>query len=315
MYRSKVFITVHPGNQDIHTDRSELRSQQAAIDTAEGVEMKLRGFAVLVLAVSAHSLFGAVASGPVVNSGTINYQSNQVTLLGSGFEPTKVAPAVVFSNTTLSVVSASNNQIVAKLPGSVAAGTFSVTVTANGGASTVFDITYGSEGPQGLAGPAGPQGLKGSNGIAGPTGPAGPSGPTGPTGPTGPQGPKGSAMAYSANGALGTTLPVGEWGRISVVTLKNPGTYILTGQLLVDNQQSKSASVACTVLDALGDSQQTAPWSLAQIGSNGYVTLPTNGIWVAAQANTSIWLECQSDGNSTNLQTDGTGSFSAIQVQ
>jgi len=176
-------------------------------------------------------------------------------------------------------------------------------------------MTYGAEGPQGLAGPAGqagPQGLKGSNGIAGPTGPAGPSGPTGPTGP---QGPKGSAMAYSANGVLGTMLPVGEWGRISVVTLKNPGTYILTGQLLVDNQQAKSASVACTALDALGNSQQTAPYTLAQIGSLGYVTLPTNGIWVAAQANTSVWLECESGGNSTNVQTDGTGSFTAIQVQ
>jgi hypothetical protein len=122
-------------------------------------------------------------------------------------------------------------------------------------------------------------------------------------------------LSYSANGVLGVVVPVAEWGKISVAVLKNPGTYILTGQLLVDNQESKSASVACTVLDALGNSQQTAPYSLAPIGSLGYVTLPVNGIWVASQANTSIWLECQSDGNSTNLQTDGTGSFSAIQVQ
>jgi hypothetical protein len=110
-------------------------------------------------------------------------------------------------------------------------------------------------------------------------------------------------------------LPNGSWGKFSVVVMKNPGTYILTGQLLVGNDQPKTANVACEVVDALGNTQQTAPWSLVQIGSNGWTTLPVNGIWVAAQANTSIWLECQSDGNSTNVQTDGTGSFSAIQVQ
>lgn len=65
--------------------------------------MNLQGIAVLVLAVGAPGMFGAVVSGPVVNSGAINYQTNQVTLIGSGFEPTKVAPTVVFSNTTLSV--------------------------------------------------------------------------------------------------------------------------------------------------------------------------------------------------------------------
>ena len=167
----------------------------------------------------------------------------------------------------------------------------------------MFDMTYGAEGPQGAIG------------AKGPAGPQGPAGVQGPTGPTGPQGPKGAMLSYSANGVIGTTLPNEAWGRFSVAILKNPGTYILTGQLLVDNQQSKSASVACTVVDALGNSQQTAPYSSAQIGSLGFVTLPVNGIWVAAQANTSIWLECQADGSSTNVQTDGTGAFSAIQVQ
>jgi hypothetical protein len=68
--------------------------------------MKLRGIAILVLAFSSRCLFGTVVSGPVVDTGTINYQTNQVTLNGSGFELSRVAPKVVFSNTTLSVVSA-----------------------------------------------------------------------------------------------------------------------------------------------------------------------------------------------------------------
>ena len=115
-----------------------------------------------MLAVSAPGLFGAAVSGPVVNNGTINYQTNQVTLIGSGFEPTKVAPTVVFSSTTLSVVSASNNQVVATLPAGVSAGTFSITVTEAGGASTLFDLTYGATGPQGLVGPQGAAGAKAS---------------------------------------------------------------------------------------------------------------------------------------------------------
>jgi hypothetical protein len=269
--------------------------------------MNLRGIAVLVLAFSAPCVFGATVSGPVVNNGTINYQTNQVTLNGSGFQPTKDVPTVVFSGTTLSLVSVSNVQVVAKLPAGLAAGTFSITLTI-GGASTVFDMTYGAAGPQGPIGPGGPQGPQGQQGVAGPAGPSGP------TGPTGPQGPSGAVLSYSANSVINAALPNGAYGRFSVAVLKNPGTYILTGQVLVDNQQTKSGSVACVVQDALGNTEQNAPLSLTQIGSLGVVTLPVNGVWIATQANTSIWLECESDGNSTNMQLGG-GSFSAIQVQ
>jgi len=283
--------------------------------------MKLRGIAVTILALSAHSLFGVVVSGPVVNSGTINYQTSRLTLTGSGFEPTKVAPTVQSNGVALSVVSASDSQIVTAIPAGAIPGSFAVTVTAAGGASTVFDMTYGAVGPQGpvgpqgATGPAGAAGAPGPKGVQGAVGPQGPAGVQGPTGPTGPTGPKGSVLSYSANGILPVILPVAEWGKISVAVLKNPGTYILTGQLLIDNQQSKSGIVTCSVLDAQGFTQQTAPYSLAPLGSVGFVTLPVNGIWYAAEANTSIWLECESSGNSTNLQTDGTGSFSAIQVQ
>ena len=271
--------------------------------------MKLRGIAILGLALSTRCVFATVVSGPVVTKAAFNYQTNEVTLSGSGFEPTKEAPTVVMSKTALSVVSASDTQIVAKLPAPVAPGAYGITVKVTSGASTVFDMTYGAEGPQG---PIGPQG---ATGVKGPAGQQGVAGPAGPTGPTGPQGPKGQVLSYSGNGVIGTTLPNGSWGKFSVAVLKNPGTYVLTGQLMVGNDQSQTANVACEVVDALGNTQQTAPWSLVQIGPNGWTTLPVNGIWVAAQANTSIWLECQTNGNSTNVQTDSTGSFSAIQVQ
>ncbi|HEY6488432.1 MAG: IPT/TIG domain-containing protein [Terracidiphilus sp.] len=277
--------------------------------------MKLTEFAVLAVALSAPCLLGAAASGPVVNSGTINYPKNQVTLVGSGFKPATTAPTVQLSNTALSLVLTTNNQIVAKLPGSVAAGTFRITVTASGGASTVFDLTYGTEGPQGVVGPAGPAGAQGVKGAQGVVGPVGPAGPSGPTGPTGPQGPKGQVLSYSANGALSNVVPVGELGRFSVAILKNPGTYILTGQLVVVNELSSTANVVCKVFDAQGMSQQTAPNSPAQLGPNGYAALSLNGIWVAAQANTSIWVECEADYGSTDVETNGEGSFTAIQVQ
>lgn len=282
--------------------------------------MKLRGIAIVVLAVSAPCLFGTVVSAPVVNNGTINYAKNQVTLNGSGFEPAKTAPTVQLNGAALKIDSFGIAQIVATLPANTAAGSYSLTVTNSQGAATMFGLTYGATGPQGpvgpqgaagAKGPAGPQGAPGAQGLTGAQGVAGVAGPTGPTGPQGPPG----VLSYSANGVLGAILPVAEWGKISVAVLKNPGTYILTGQLLIDNQQSKSGIVTCSVLDAQGFTQQTAPYSLAPLGSVGFVTLPVNGIWYAAEANTSIWLECESSGNSTNLQTDGTGSFSAIQVQ
>ena len=65
--------------------------------------MKLRGIAILVLAVSAPCLFGTVVSAPVVNNGTINYATNRVTLNGSGFEPAKTAPTVQLNGAALKI--------------------------------------------------------------------------------------------------------------------------------------------------------------------------------------------------------------------
>ena len=294
---------------------------EAAICAAEGEEMRLRGFAVLVLALSAQGLFGAVAIVPVVNNGTINYGKNQVTLNGSGFEPAKAAPVVRLNGAALTVDAFSNVEIVATLPAKTPAGTYTLTVVNSEGGSTVFDLTYGAEGPQGPIGPQGaagakgPAGPQGAQGVQGVVGPAGPSGPAGPTGPTGPQGPK-WVLSFSANGVLDTDIPpAATAGRFSVVTLANPGTYFLSGQIVVANNESSGTLVGCTVLDAQGYTQVLAPNPYQSVGGWAEATLPVNGIWVAAEANTSIWLECFADGKSTNLQAGLSGAFIAIQVQ
>src|ERR1700722_12491200 len=124
---------------------------------------------------------------PVVNGVTISYNSNEVTVNGSGILPAKSAPAVLFNNAKLTLVSDTNTKIVAHLPATVTAGTFNLTVTNSENNKFTFDVAYGAIGPEGQAGPIGPQGATGSPGVAGPTGP---------TGPTGPRGVAGGALSF-----------------------------------------------------------------------------------------------------------------------
>ncbi|HEX5235973.1 MAG TPA: IPT/TIG domain-containing protein [Silvibacterium sp.] len=138
----------------------------------------------------------AASTVPVVNSGTIDYLSNEVTLNGSGFVPGKSAPTVLFNNVKLTLLSDSNTQIVASLPAALQAGTFNLTVTNSSGGSSVFDLTYGAVGPQGAAGAAGPTGAQGPIGPAGLTGPQGPRGLTGAPGAPGPAGANGIGFTF-----------------------------------------------------------------------------------------------------------------------
>ena len=138
---------------------------------------------------------GALAATPVVNNGTINYQTNQITLTGTGFEPAKAKPVVQFNGVALAVTAFSNTQVVATLPAGLAAGTFDLTVTNSQGNSVDFNMTYGATGPQGPAGVAGPTGVQG---------PAGPMGTTGATGATGLRGLTGAPGAPGAPGPAGT---------------------------------------------------------------------------------------------------------------
>ena len=250
-------------------------------------------------------LFAAAAAtttiSPVVNSVTVSYTSKEITVNGSGFLPVKTAPTVLFNNTKLTLVSDTNTKIVAHLPSGVAAGTFDLTVTNSEANKFVFDVTYGATGPEG---PAGPKGATGAQGVPGPAGP---------TGPTGPQGPPG-VLSYSDNGIAGATMGKGAYGRFSVATLQNPGTYLLWGQILVENLQANTALVYCRVLDASGNTQSAAPFAGGELGPDGIVNVALNGLWVSTAADTSIWLECEYFGDSTDVEGVA-GAFTAIQVK
>jgi hypothetical protein len=280
--------------------------------------MRLRGVAILVLAAYTPCLFGVVVSGPMVKNGTINYQKNQVTLNGAGFEPSKAAPVVRLNGAALKIDSFSNAEIAATLPANTAAGTYTLTVVNSEGGSTVFDLTYGATGPQGPIGPQGTAGAKGPagpQGVTGTQGPAGVQGPTGPTGPQGTQGPQGGALSYSTDSVISAQLGF-DYGRVSVVTLKNPGTYVLTGQITLYETGGNTANVACAVMDANGKVQQTSPNSYGIIQPvAGQTTIPVNGTWVSTAANTPIWLECAANGGETFTGGFGGGAFTAIQVQ
>jgi collagen triple helix repeat protein/IPT/TIG domain-containing protein len=285
--------------------------------------MHLPGMAVLVLALSAPCLFGATAIGPVVNNGTINYQKNEVTINGAGFEPAKAAPVVRLNGAALTLDSVSKAEIVATLPAKTPAGTYTLTVVNSEGGSTVFDLTYGATGPQGPIGPqgaagpagaAGAPGSKGAQGAVGPPGPAGVQGPTGPTGQTGPQGPQGSAHSYSSNSILYTQLS-DQFGKVNVLTLKNPGMYFLSGQVTASEKGANSINVACAVMDAQRNVQETSPYSYVFIPPNFATSVPVNGIWISTEANTSIWLECATDGGTAFAGGWAGGAFTATQVQ
>lgn len=273
--------------------------------------MNSRRFALAVLVLIAPCLYGATTpASPVIDKGTINYGTNQLMLSGSGFEPSKGSPTVAFNATQLTVVSASDTQIVATLPASLVPGTFNITVTTKAGAKVAFDMTYGAVGPQGLAGPAGAQGSQGPQGV---------SGPTGPTGPTGPQGPKGTVLSYAVSGVLPGEQKFYEFtfGDFSAVVLKNPGVYILSGYITLTNlDQSNSTHIECAALDASGRQQGgTSPWMEITIPTGQTATLPINGAWTSSEPNTEIWLECQLASFSEGYTANGGGSFIAMQVQ
>jgi hypothetical protein len=178
-----------------------------------------RFLSVVALALFTPLVALGAPSGPVVNNGSINYQTNQVTLSGSSFQPGKTAPTVLFNGSSLALSSFSDTQIIATLPAGLLPGTFNLTVNSSSG-STTFDLTYGATGPQGSAGPAGPTG---SQGPIGPVGPAGSQGPRGITGAPGAPGPAGAnGVGFNFLNAFG---PYATYAENDVVTY-NGSSYV-----------------------------------------------------------------------------------------
>ena len=286
-----------------------------------------------------------------MTSGTINYASNQVTLIGSDFQPEKTTPAVFFDGAKLKVDSSTDTQIVATLPAATPAGTFRLTVTNCQGRSSAFDLTYGATGPQGSVGPAGARGTQGPAGQAGATGATGPQGPqgtagapgpqgaTGPagvTGPAGTQGPKGTAGA--PGGALSfvvntqpyiVTLPSDTHSAIiNSIILPNAGTYVIGGEEGFINLDPKVLSnIACEFTSNWAGSIENELESFVTIPPGGAsATLPFNGYYVvpAGEAPTTLNMVCFDGGTSngagggqysSDVRAIANGTLTAIQVQ
>ena len=168
------------------------------------------------------------AATPVtVNSASISYTANTITVTGQGFCAGGTLPSVVFAKVALTVTTSpcADTSVVATLPVQ-AQGSYSLTVTNGSGGSAAFDVTYGAvgpQGPQGFTGATGATRAKGATGATGATGPQGPKGTTGATGEKGltgatgaigPQGPVGLTGATGAEGATGSQGPIGLTGAV-----------------------------------------------------------------------------------------------------
>jgi hypothetical protein len=162
----------------------------------------------------------------VIFSTAVDRANQTLTIQGQGFgaEP----PQVWCETYSMTVLSATDGQLVMFLPAGVPDGTHLLTVVRGPSEKdrASFHAHVGSPG-QGLAGPAGAAGPKGDAGPAGPKGDAGAVGPkgdagaAGPKGDTGAQGPAGSV---GPKGDAGATGPQGVQGASGL-----PGVQGLTG--------------------------------------------------------------------------------------
>src|SRR4051812_13093279 len=146
----------------------------------------------------------------VVLSTAVDRVNQTLTIQGVGFGPQ--APQVWCENYLMTVISATDSQLVVFLPGGVPDGTHLLTVIRGNGEKDrgTFNMSVaapeegsGAAGPRGPAAPAGPQGPKGDTGATGAAGPKGDTGAVGPKGDPGLAGPKGD---------MGVAGPVGPQG-------------------------------------------------------------------------------------------------------
>jgi hypothetical protein len=261
--------------------------------------------------------FGATTSTLSLTSATVNYNNNQVTFAGTGFEPAKKAPKVLFKNDAIPVVTYTDTQIVATLPTGTTQGTYVLNVENSDGDKSKFDLAYGATGPQG---PAGPQGT---------TGPQGVPGPAGPTGPEGPAGPSGAAVAYSDFAELSdgsSQDPVSEGGEVmSEVTLTKPGTYFISGLQVFSNADNFEAGLQCSfslTSDPSGAFTAAPIHSLPTVAGNvsegDSLTLPLGGFYTTQTAPLTVYLLCspvQIGNNSPSKVLAQGGYLTALQVQ
>src|SRR3954468_19279500 len=129
----------------------------------------------------------------VILSTSVDRANQTLTIQGQSFGAQ--APQVWCESYSMTVLSATDNQLVVFLPAGVPDGTHLLTVirgngekdrgTFNMAVVTPGQASGGPAGSQGSVGPAGPQGPKGDTGATGAAGPVGPKGDAGAVGPKG----------------------------------------------------------------------------------------------------------------------------------
>lgn len=157
---------------------------------------------------------GRASTAPAIAiySAVVNASNNHVTISGKNFSPSGLAPTVVFATTTLTLVSFTDQKVVATLPNGFTAASYSLVVVNSNSQVATFSVTLGAVGPSGAPGPAGPTGAQG---------PAGPTETTGTQGPAGPQGPAGATGATGAPGPGARVLDLYYPGPVQQVTLNS----------------------------------------------------------------------------------------------
>jgi hypothetical protein len=159
----------------------------------------------------------------VVLSTSVDRANQTLTIQGQSFGTQ--APQVWCETYAMTVLSATDNQLVVFLPAGVPDGTHLLTVVRGPSEKdrASFDMNVGT--PD--RGPAGP---KGDPGVAGPKGDTGAAGPKGDTGAAGPKGDTGAAGPKGDTGANGPAGPVGPGGPAGAAGPKgDPGPAGLQG--------------------------------------------------------------------------------------
>jgi hypothetical protein len=97
-------------------------------------------FACLAL-VTLPSLNAGTADAPAIESATVDYAANRVTITGSNFSPAGVAPTVAFESATLPLVSFTDQMAAASLPAGWASGSYLLAVTNSNHQTGVYHMT------------------------------------------------------------------------------------------------------------------------------------------------------------------------------
>jgi len=142
----------------------------------------------------------AASTAPVIYSAVVNTSTKSVTITGNNFSRSGHAPKVVLATTTLTLVSFTNQKLVATLPAGIPAGSYSLIVESSNTQAATFSVTLGA------LGPTGPQGPAGATGAPGATGAQGMQGVQGVQGPQGVPGTPGSGTIFNGYCIQGSTI-------------------------------------------------------------------------------------------------------------